>query len=121
VIVTCVLCCLLGLEPVMVTVRVPLVWPARTVKVVVPDPVTDVGLNVPVVPPGNPVALKVTFSLKPAVIVTVTVKVVVRFLWTDRDEGDAEMEKSPATGALTTSVTELVCTRLPLVPVTVNG
>ena len=37
------------------------------------------------------------------------------------DAGDAVTEKSPTTGAVTTSVTEAVCVVVPLVPVMVNG
>ena len=44
-----------------------------TVMVVVPAPVMVAGLNVTVVPAGNPVTVGVTVPLKPFMAVTVTV------------------------------------------------
>ena len=46
-----------------------------TVRVDVPDPVTEVGLNVPVAPVGNPVTVSATAALKPFTAVTVCVYV----------------------------------------------
>jgi hypothetical protein len=71
--VTAVLCCKLPLVPAMVSVNVPLELPAVTVIVVVPDPVTEVGLKLPLAPPGNPVTLKITAPVNPSNGVTVTV------------------------------------------------
>ena len=44
-----------------------------TLTVEVPDPVTDVGLNVAVAPVGNPLALSATLPLNPLKAVTVPV------------------------------------------------
>jgi hypothetical protein len=71
--VTAVLCCKPPLDPVMVSVNVPLGLPAVTVIVVVPDPVTEVGLKLALAPPGNPATLKVTAPANPSNGVTVTV------------------------------------------------
>ena len=57
----------------MVSVNVPLGLPVVTVIVVVPDPVTEVGLKLALAPPGNPVTLKVTAPVNPSNGVTVTV------------------------------------------------
>ena len=65
----------LPLTPVMVMVRVPLLAlrAACTVRVEVPDPVTDVGLKVPVTREPNPLTLRLTVPVKlfTAPIVTV--------------------------------------------------
>jgi hypothetical protein len=71
--VTAMLCCKLPLVPAMVSVNVPLGLPAVTVIVVVPDPVTEVGLKLALAPPGNPAPLKVTAPVNPSNGVTVTV------------------------------------------------
>jgi hypothetical protein len=71
--VTVVLCCKLPLVPAMVSVNVPLALPAVTVIVVVPDPVTEVGLKLALAPPGNPAQLNVTTPVNPFNGVTVTV------------------------------------------------
>jgi len=44
-----------------------------TLSVVWPDPLTDVGLKVPVAPAGSPVTLKATVPVKPVAGVTVAV------------------------------------------------
>ena len=46
--------------------------PVVTVMVEEPEPMTDVGLKLALAPVGKPVALKVTFPLKPREEVTVT-------------------------------------------------
>ena len=71
--VTAVLCCKLPLVPAMVSVNAPLGLPAVTVIVVVPCPVTEVGLKLALAPPGNPVTLKVTAPVNPSNGVTVMV------------------------------------------------
>ena len=64
----------------LVTVAVSLpatpLAPAVIVSVLVPDPVTVVGLNAPVTPVGSPVTPKLTTPLNPLLGVTVTVYVV---------------------------------------------
>jgi hypothetical protein len=108
-----------------VTVRLNVVFDAPdlavTLSVVVPDPVTEVGLNVAVkFAPGNPLAVKLVVPTKPPVPVSVIVDVpaappLVMF----RLVGDAEREKLP--GELITSETGDVRVRLPLTPFTVSG
>ena len=62
------------LVPVMVIAWVPVGALLATVRVKsdVPDPVTDVGLKLPVTPAGMPVADSATAELNPPVAVTVT-------------------------------------------------
>ena len=50
--------------------------PVVTLRVELPDPLTDVGLNVPVAPAGSPLTLNETPALKPFEGVTVAVKLV---------------------------------------------
>ena len=90
----------------------------ETVSVEVPDVVTDVGLNVPVAPVGNPVTLKVTVPVKPPEPVTVCKKLVLLPWITDWELGEEFSEKSG--GALTTKIVEALWVKLPLVPVTVS-
>ena len=68
-------CVSVPLAPVTVSVYAPAgVVPAVvTLSVEVPEPVTVVGLNVPVAPEGNPVTLRETAPLKPFTAVTVCV------------------------------------------------
>jgi hypothetical protein len=89
------------------------------VKSDVPEPVTEVGLKLPVTPDGMPVADKVTGEAKPPAAVTVTTA---NPLWPrsrDPDVGDTEMLKVPAAAAVTVSDTVAVCVIPPPVPVTV--
>jgi hypothetical protein len=92
----------------------------RTVSVDV-LPVVAAGLNVPVAPAGRPLTLNVTEPAKPPVRVRVTEYVVLDPLVTVRLAGVRAIEKSPVTGAVTTSVTDVVRVSVPLVPVTVSG
>src|SRR5262245_39024106 len=117
--VTAVLCCKLPLVPAMVSVNMPLRLPAVTVIVVVPDPVTEVGLKLALASRGNPVTPKVTAPVHPFNGVTVTLYVVLCSRATRLGDGVAESEKS-APGLATTSVTEAVRCRPPLVPVMIN-
>ena len=57
----------LPLVPVMVSVYEPVAVAAAvpTVKTEEPEPVTEVGLNVPVAPAGRPLMVKLTTPLKP--------------------------------------------------------
>ena len=68
----------LPLVPLIVNVYVPVgvVDAVLTVSVEVPEPVTEVGLNVPVAPVGNPLTVNATELLNPPVAVTVGVYVV---------------------------------------------
>jgi len=111
----------LPLVPVIVSVYVPALvdFPVLTVMVLVPEPATDVGLNVAFVWPGRPETLKLTLAVKPFTAVTETVYFTLDPWVTVWDEGVADMVKFGA-GALTTSVTVVECARLPLVPVIVN-
>jgi len=65
--ITALLCCKPPLVPAMVSVNEPLGLPAVTVIVVVPDPVTEVGLKLTDAPPGNPLTVKSTIPLNPLV------------------------------------------------------
>src|SRR5262249_2902527 len=104
----------------MVSVKVPLGLPAVTVIVGVPDPVTEGGLKLADAPPGKPVTLKVTGPVNPSNGVTGTGDAVLWLRRPQRADAVAEGEKS-ALGWATTSVTEVVGCRLPLVPVMING
>lgn len=90
------------LVPVMVSVELARLL-EFTVSVEVPEPATDVGLNVPVAFRGRPVTVKFTVPAKPlsdamfTVYVPLTLRVMVRV------EGEAEIVKSGA--AVTTNVT----------------
>ena len=74
-----------------------------TVRVEEPEPVTEVGLNVPVAPVGRPLTVKATAALKPFALVTVGVKLVLPPWTTVCELGDAASEKLGA--GFTTSVT----------------
>ena len=89
-----------------------------TISVEVPEPVTEVGLNVPVAPVGRPLTVKSTAALKPFAPVTVGVKVVLPPWTTVCELGEAVSEKLG--GAVTFRATSTLCVRLQLVPVTVT-
>ena len=65
--------CRLPLVPVIVNVNVPVLLPAFTVIVELPDVFTDVGLKLAVAPGGTPLTLNVTVPANPPDGVTVTV------------------------------------------------
>ena len=89
-----------------------------TVSVEEPEPVTDVGTNVPVAPVGNLLTVKLTAELNPFAPVTVGVKVVMTPQVTDCD---LSVPASVDVGVTcVTRVTAGVYTILPLVPVTVK-
>ena len=69
------LCVRLPLVPVIVIVYVPVgvLEAVVTLSAEDPEPVTEVGLNVPVAPVGSPVTLNVTAPLKPLNAPTVAV------------------------------------------------
>ena len=83
---------------------------ADIVKVVVPEPGTDVGENEEFARAGSPLTLKVTAAENGPNAATETVKVVFEFPLTVRLLGDAETEKSD-----TSKETFAVCVMLPLV------
>jgi hypothetical protein len=93
-----------------------------TVSVVVPEPpVTVLGLNVAVDPGGVPLTLIVTFPVNPPVGVIWKMYVAVwpqLTFWKASEFDATDPLKSPA-DEFTTSVTIVLCTRPPLVPVTV--
>lgn len=103
-------------------VRVPVVarLPALIVMVDVPAPVIEVGLKLMVVPLPCPEADSDIAELKPPAtdVVTVTVPEVLRV--TLMEAGDALMEKLGVV-PVTVSVTVVVSTVLPEVPVIVMG
>ena len=90
-----------------------------SVRVDVPLPVMDVGLKVAVTPDGRPLADRVTAESKPPETVLVIVEVPELPLTTVSEVGDALRLKLALAGAVTVRATVVVCTRLPLVPVTV--
>lgn len=110
------------LVPLIVNTKLPVGvrWRVVMVSVEVPEPVTDVGLNVPVVRVGKPLTLNVTFPLKPFTFALVTVKVVVPGVATVCPLGLAVMVKSGFGAGFTTRVTVVEWLKLPLVPVTVR-
>jgi hypothetical protein len=81
--------------------------------------VVGFGLNEAVAPAGSPDRLKVTLPVKPPLRVIVTVNVVLAPWVMVLDDGDADRVK--LAGELTTSVTVVECTMVPLVPVMLNG
>lgn len=74
-----------------------------------------VGLNPAAAPVGSPVVPKVTVEAKPPVIVRVTAEAALAPAATLIVDGDADSVKFLIVNAI-----ELVCVRLPLVPVTVS-
>lgn len=83
-----------------------------------PEPITLAGLKLPVTPEGSPETLKATVPLKPPCPATVMLAVVLFPMATATADG-AEIEKPAALEMF--KVTDAVCVRLPLVPVTVKG
>jgi hypothetical protein len=86
------------------------------VKVVVPEPVTEVGTNEELARAGNPLRRKLTGAANGPNAATDTVNVVVQYLPTVWLLGEAEIEKSA-----TCRETFAVWLRLPLVAVIVSG
>jgi hypothetical protein len=119
---TVVVCCVLPLVPVMVMVRVPVVARRFTVTVMVevPLPVTELGLNETVTRLPCPEADSATAPLNPPVPVTVMVEWPELLREIVNDVGDALREYAGVV-PVTVSVTVVVCTVLPAVPVTVMG
>jgi hypothetical protein len=106
----------------MVKVRVPGVAlrPTATDSVEVPEPVIDAGLKLALTRDPWPLTVRFTVPAKPFNPLTVTVEVPVVLRDTVMLAGESEIEKSGVGAGLTTSVTVVECTRLPLVPVMVS-
>ena len=91
----------LPLVPVTVTVAAPTVAVLEAASVtIVLVPVVDVGLNVAVTPPGNPLAVNPTLPANPPVRVIVTVLVPLAPRLTVRLAGLVDKVKSTGGGAL---------------------
>jgi hypothetical protein len=120
---TVVECVRLPLVPVIVSVLVPVGVLERVerVSVEVPEPVTDVGLNVALVREGRLLTLKLTLPLNPLIAVTVTVYEVVPGCPTVRELGEAEIEKLGGFTELTTRVTLVEWLVLPEAPTGQRG
>lgn len=98
---------MLPLVPLMVTVRVPMVAVRETfmVKVELPEPVMDVGLNEKVTPLPETEAERLMLELNPPVAAVVTVTLPEDFLATLIEVGEAEMLK---VAEVLVTVTEMV-------------
>ncbi len=92
---------------------------AATVIVDEPPAVTDAGLKFADAPAGNPLALRLTDCAEPLVTAVLIVVAPLKPCTTLTLLGLAPIEKSFTTGAVTVSVTEVVCVALAPVPVTV--
>lgn len=116
------MCDVVPLVPLTVMVRVPRVARllTRMVMVEVPAPVIDVGLKLMVTRLPCPDADNLIAELNPPLTVEVMVTVPDVPRVTVIEEGDALME-NPAAVPVTVSVTVVVWTVLPEVPVTVMG
>jgi hypothetical protein len=90
-----------------------------TVRVDVPEAVTEVGLKLETAPGGKPVTLNPTLPLKPPDAVTVTVKLALLPADTERDVGETDIAKSGGIAGCTVSDTDVECVVLPPVPVIV--
>jgi hypothetical protein len=111
----------LPLVPLMVMTWVPVGALLETVRVKsdVPEPVTEVGLKLPVTPVGMPVAESATAESNPPVAVTVTTAYPLWPRASEPEVGETERLNPPVTGAVTVRVKVVVLVRLELVPVTV--
>jgi hypothetical protein len=82
--------------------------------------VTDGGLKLAFARNGKPLTLKFTVPENPFIAATVTVYVALEPRVTVWLDGVTLIEKSGVGGALTTSVTVVLCVKLPLVPTMVR-
>jgi len=97
------------------------VAPTESVSVELPPAVTEAGLNEAVVPEGRPLALSVTDSAVPLVTAVEIVELAGPPWTAETLEGVALIEKSfGGGGAVTVSVTVVVCVALGAVPVIVR-
>jgi len=83
-------------------------------------PVVGLGLKEPVAPDGRPDTLSATEPVKPPLRAILTVYEVLADAATVLDVGVTVSEKSPAAGAVTTKVAEVLCVNAPLTPVIVR-
>ena len=90
-----------------------------TVKVELPEPATDVGLNVGVAPVGRPLALKATLPVNPAIADMLVVCVVLPPRATVCEMGVADIEKFGLSVRFATAVPFLVASMV-LAAVTVT-
>jgi hypothetical protein len=120
--VTVVLWVALGAVPVTVTEYVPVavLAPTLNVSVELPPAVTAPGLKDAVAPVGKPLALSVTLSGEPLITAVEVVDVPLLPWTTDTVLGVALIEKSFAGGAVTVSITVVLCVALGAAPVTVT-
>ncbi len=105
-----VLCVSAPLVPVMVTVNCPVgVEPVvLIVRVEAPFPVTEGGLNVPVAPEGNPVTDKATVPANALIPLTVVENVVLEPWLIDCEAGEAVTLKSGVAAGVTVRTVEPV-------------
>jgi hypothetical protein len=97
-----VVCVALAAEPVIVNEYVPgAAVPALTERVDEPPAVTDAGLSDADAPAGNPETLRATDCAEPDVTAVLTVDVPEVPCTNDNEVGDALIEKSFGTGAVT--------------------
>jgi len=106
----------------MVRVRSPVdaLLPTVTVRVEVPEPVTEVGLKLALTRDPNPLTLRLTVPANPFTLAMVTVYWPDVLRGTVSVAGDGKIVKSGVGAGFTASVTVVECTRLPLVPVMVR-
>lgn len=92
--------------PMIVRVEVPTTPDGTFTDIVVlPEPVTESGLNPAVAPLGRPVTWKPTVGFAPLTGVTLIVYTAVPPPWSITLVGEAESEKSPPAAVPTTNVT----------------
>ena len=89
--------------------------------VIVEEAVAGLGLKLAVAPPGNPLRLKVTVAVKPPEGRDARGIHGARSLHDALGSGGRERLKSDTGAGLTVRVTDVVCVRVPLTPVMVNG
>jgi len=108
------------LVPVTSTLNKPGVLPLST-QIAVPEPGMLVGEQTGVTPAGSEAAVRLTVAEKPPVAMTEIVEEPDAPATKERAAGSAAREKSgTATGGVTSTDTEAVWTRFPLVPVNVT-
>ena len=100
----------------------PVAWvePTDTVRVEDPPAVTDVGLRLTVGPAGETLAVRLTVPAEPLVTAVLIVEEPLAPWTIERLVGLALIEKSFVCGAVTLTVTVVLCVALPSVPVTVT-
>ena len=89
-------------------------------KVADPEPLTEAGVKMPLLPVGSPVTVRATEPVNPPVAAIVVVKLAAFPAETVCEAGETLIVKFPVPAALTTRFTVTEWERLPLVPVTVT-